>query len=230
LQYVPNKYKRICVPFMLYVSEKIKTSQNKLSWKKLLTQNQEKTLLLVTKMPLQQSQYAGASYTSTKRRTRDDKSHTTAKQRCIWSCEICGHAKNKDHADFCEICKQKGPITKFGVNLGGDSYLCAVHSARPPQHVDLFKATLVKDGKVNEWVLDGTQDNHLSNRMIRTLIREIGLTQKIRDEIVMKLSEVLRIDYPLPDDIAEAHENAAVLAEKLELYRQEEVKEAAGEQ
>ena len=39
--------------------------------------------------------------------------------------------------------------------------------------------------------------------------------QEIRDEIVAKCSVVLRVDYPLPDEIAEEHESAEILAEKL---------------
>jgi len=169
--------------------------------------------------------YSGSKFQSTKRRRNDPTSSTSFKQLCIWACEICGYTYNDDHALKCVMCNQRGPVTRFGVKIGGTSYLCGVSGARPPQKVDLLRATMVKDGKVLEIVLDGTGDIPLQNRVIRTLVREIGHTQMIRDEIVSKCKHVLKIGHPLPDDIADAHENSQILAEKLAEYKKEEEEE-----
>ena len=133
--------------------------------------------------------YAGSKFQSSKRRRFE----SSSKQRCIWSCEICGYAHNTDHAISCCMCNHKGPVTRFGVKINGLSYLCSVHSARPPQKVDLLRATMARDGSLLEMVLDGTSELPLANRIIRTLVREIGGTQKIRDEIVAKLKGVLQV-------------------------------------
>ena len=117
---------------------------------------------------------------------------SSAKTSCIWYCEICGFKFNRDHAKKCEMCGQKGPVTQFGVGISKCHYLCSVHSARPPQKVDLLKALNVTTGKTLEVVLDGTTEADLPIRIIRTFVREIGPTQDVRDEIVRNLSTVLR--------------------------------------
>jgi len=115
----------------------------------------------------------------------------------------------------CKMCHHKAPVTQFSIKLAGNHYLTAVFSARPPQKVELMRSFNPLSGKTLEAVLDGTGDVPLQTRIIRTFIRELGSTQDIRDEIVDKCSFVLRVDYPLPEEIAEEHESAEILAEKL---------------
>jgi len=128
---------------------------------------------------------------------------------------MCGYKFNKDHAVKCKTCRYKAPVTQFSVKVNGNHYLTAVYSARPPQKVELMRAFNPLMGTSIEAVLDGTGDVPLQSRIIRTFIREIGATQEIRDEIVDKCSIVLRVDYPLPPEIAEEHESAEILAEKI---------------
>ncbi|GMH85179.1 hypothetical protein TL16_g10148 [Triparma laevis f. inornata] len=158
-------------------------------------------------------EYSGSRFSHSKRRSQNASS--TAKTVCIWSCDVCGYKFNKDHAKKCEMCEFKGPITRFGFVIRGAHFLCSVHSARPPEKVDLLRALNIKTGKQLETVLDGTSDVELPTRIIRTFIREHGASQKIRDETVEKLSVTLKVDYPLPEDIADEHENSEILAEKL---------------
>ena len=127
----------------------------------------------------------GSRFSHSKRRRGGE---STAKTNCIWSCEICGFKFNKDHAKKCEMCGFKSPVTQFGFSLSGQHYLCSVHSARPPQKVDLLRALRTKDSVMVETVLDGTSDVQLPTRIIRTFIREYGATQEIRDETVLKVS------------------------------------------
>ena len=127
----------------------------------------------------------GSRFTHSKRRSGG--AGTTAKGGCIWSCEICGFKFNKDHAKCCEMCGFKSPVTQFGFILSGQHYLCSVHSARPPQKVDLLRALRTKDGVTLENVLDGTSDVELPTRIIRTFVRKYGVSQEVRDETVQKV-------------------------------------------
>ena len=78
------------------------------------------------------------------------------------------------------MCEFKGPVTRFGFVIRGAHFLCSVHSARPPEKVDLLRACNIKSGTQLETVLDGTSDVELPTRIIRTFIREHGATQQVR--------------------------------------------------
>ncbi|GMH76431.1 hypothetical protein TrST_g1969 [Triparma strigata] len=172
-------------------------------------------------------EFDGSRFSHSKRRSQNASS--TAKTACIWACDVCGYKFNKDHAVKCEMCEFKGPVTRFGFVIRGAHFLCSVHSARPPEKVDLLRACNTKSGTQLETVLDGTSDVELPTRIIRTFIREHGATQQIRDETVEKLSVTLKVDYPLPEDIADEHENSEILAEKLAHFDYGEGEEEEGE-